>query len=75
MPAPHSTGSAFPRITAIEVAVELNNGERALYRLEDPEVSTFDRTETAGALRVRFDATGRPRAVTSRYPGMVVRRR
>ena len=56
------------RIEAVEVVVEMDDGARAIERIEAVNVKTFDReTLPNGTRRVRFEVEGREVPIGSRY--------
>ena len=56
-------------IAAVEVVVEMDDGQRAIERIEGrPNVKTFEReTLPNGTRRIRFEVEGREVPIGSRY--------
>ena len=56
------------KISAVEIVVEMDDGARAVERIERVDVRTFDReTLPNGTRRVRFDVTGRTVEIGTRF--------
>ena len=56
------------KIQAVEIVVEMDDGARAVERIERPDVRTFDReTLPNGTRRVRFDVTGRTTEIGAHF--------
>jgi hypothetical protein len=55
-------------IQAVEIVVEMDDGKRAVERIERPDVKYFDReTLPNGTRRVLFEVTGRTVEIGAKY--------
>lgn len=61
---------AAPRIAAVEIVVEMDDGARSILRLTRPQILTFDRgdeREGDHVRRVKFDVEGRCASIGPHY--------